>query len=147
MSFPVLFLSISSLRANTHNPLFAIRSHYGEEFRLDCVDARTDEVVGTALLSTQGILQMQRDETIQRDGALLVQCFRGPIVERGTRPGIKLMLRKGVKNAFGLEFYVSSREMSLEAGGAEFEKGTTMVDPFSCYDQVLCFVSKISPWI
>lgn len=97
-------------------------AHYGEEFRLDCVDAQTDEVVGTALLSTQGILQMQRDEAIHRYGASLFQCFRGPIVERGVRPGIKILLRKGVKNAFGLEFYVSSSEVGLD-GGTESEKG------------------------
>lgn len=98
-------------------------AHYGEEFRLDCVDAQTDEVVGTALLSTQGILQMQRDEVIQRYGASLFQCFRGPILERGVRPGIRVLLRKGVKNAFGLEFYVSSSEVGLEGRVTESEKG------------------------
>ena len=66
---------------------------------------------------------MQRDEVIQRYGASLFQCFRGPILERGARPGIKLLLRKGVKNAFGLEFYVSSSDVGLEGRGAESEKG------------------------
>ena len=108
--------------SHSHCLLHICRAHYGEEFRLDCVDAQTDEVVGTALLSTQGILQMQRDEAIHRYGASLFQCFRGPIVERGVRPGIKILLRKGVKNAFGLEFYVSSSEVGLD-GGTESEKG------------------------
>ena len=103
--------------------LIYCRAHYGEEFRLECVDAQTDEVVGTALLSTQGILQMQRDDAIRKYGASLFQCFRGPIVERGTRPGIKLLLRKGVKNAFGLDFYASSSEVGLEGRGTESEKG------------------------
>ena len=98
-------------------------SSYGEEFRLDCVDARTDQIVGSALLSTQGILQMQRDEVILKGGASLLQCFAGPIVERGVRPPMKLMLRKGVNKAFGLDFYVPPKEMSLESKDSVAEKG------------------------
>ena len=80
---------------------------------------------------------MQRDYVVQRDGVSLFQCFRGPIVERGTRTGIKLLLRRGVKNAFGLDFYVSSREIGLEGRGAESEKGTTVIVSAFCYDQVV----------
>jgi hypothetical protein len=98
-------------------------SSYGEEFRLDCVDARTDQIVGSALLSTQGILQMQRDEVILKGGASLLQCFAGPIVERGVRPPMKLMLRKGVNKAFGLDFYVPPKEMSLQSKDSVAEKG------------------------
>jgi hypothetical protein len=94
-------------------------SNYGEEFRLDCVDARTDQIVGSALLSTQGILQMQRDEVIFKYGASLLQCFSGPIVERGVRPPMKLILRKGVNKAFGLDFYIPPREFESRDGGAE----------------------------
>ena len=98
-------------------------SSYGEEFRLDCVDARTDQTVGSALLSTQGILQMQRDEVILKCGASLLQCFAGPIVERGIRAPTKLMLRKGVNKAFGLDFYVPPKEMSHESKDGTAEKG------------------------
>ena len=66
---------------------------------------------------------MQRDDAIQRHGASLFQFFRGPIVERRARPGIKVLLRKGVKGAFGLEFYLASSEVGLEGRGTEAEKG------------------------
>lgn len=89
-------------------------AHYGEEFRLDCLDARTDQIVGSALLSTQGILQMQRDEFISKYGASLFQCLKGPIVARGTCPPAKLMLRKGINKAFGLDFYITSKDVVAE---------------------------------
>jgi hypothetical protein len=70
--------------------------------------------VGTALLSTQGILQDQRDEEIKKHGASLFQCFRGPLVAKG-QSWKRVMLRTGVKNAFGLDFYVTSKEVASES--------------------------------
>jgi hypothetical protein len=78
--------------------------------------ARTDEVVGTALLSTQGILQDQRDEAIKKSGASLFQCFRGPLIAKG-QSWKRVMLRRGVKGAFGLDFYITSRGLASESIG------------------------------
>lgn len=100
-------------------------AHYGEEFRLDCIDAQTDEVVGSALVSTIGILQGQRDEIIKEHGASLFQLFHGPLVEKGKRT-MKLPLRQGFKNVFGLDFYVSQRQRALGVKELETEKGTIM---------------------
>jgi len=121
--------SVRTRPAYSGNPHFNSKqlemmvNNYGEEFRLDCVDARTDQIVGSALLSTQSILQMQRDEVISAYGSSLFQCLSGPIVERGVRPPMKLMLRKGVNKAFGLNFYIPHTETSLESRDGGAEKG------------------------
>lgn len=74
------------------------------EFRLDIIDASTDITVGTALLTTQGILQEQRDILITRYGASLFQFLKGPLQWKGKRL-LKLELRTGVKSGFGSDFY------------------------------------------
>eukprot|EP00934_Nitzschia_sp_Nitz4_P002896 Nitzschia sp. Nitz4//scaffold4_size323378//155410//158685//NITZ4_000662-RA/size323378-processed-gene-0.354-mRNA-1//-1//CDS//3329553405//2886//frame0 len=86
-------------------PIVLDVQHYAEEFRFDCVDASTDTVVGSVLLTSQQLLQVQRDEDIEENGASLVQCVRGPIVEKGRRSR-KLLLREGVSEAFGLACYI-----------------------------------------
>lgn len=83
--------------------------------------ARTDEVVGTTLLSTQGILQDQRDKAIQQHGASLFQCFVGPLVAKGQSPK-RVVLRAGIKTAFGLDYYISSKESASDS-----EKGKNMI--------------------
>lgn len=88
------------------------RPHYGEEFRFDCIDASTDDVIACALLSTQQLLQMQRDEAMTKSGASVLQFLRGPVVG-GEMRTLKLVLREGVKGAFGLNFCIPLEEPSL----------------------------------
>jgi hypothetical protein len=95
---------------NTGMPIFGsvemrfIVDDYGREFRLDVVDANTDKPVGTTVLTTQGMLQNQRDLVIQQEGVSLLQLFRGPVQCKGERI-MKLELRTGVKNGFGATFF------------------------------------------
>lgn len=126
-------------------------SHYGEEFRLDCVEVKTDEVVGSALLSTHGILQNQRDEFVEHNGASLFQFFRGPLLEKGKRT-MKVPFRRGVKNVFGLDFYVPSQQRALEFVGQESEKGQSfMCWPGSYFISssltIVTLLGAISGWL
>mmetsp|Transcript_14872 Transcript_14872/g.41407 ORF Transcript_14872/g.41407 Transcript_14872/m.41407 type:complete len:1532 (+) Transcript_14872:243-4838(+) len=96
-------------------------SHYGVEFRIDVVEADTDTIIGSAFLTTQGILQEQRDAYIAEHGVSLLQFFKGPIPWRGTRK-MKLMLRSGIKaGARSDEFYSSS---TSSKGSSVRHKGT-----------------------
>jgi hypothetical protein len=70
--------------------------HYGVQFRIDVVEAETEMIVGSALLTTQGILQEQRDMYIAQHGASVFQFLKGPIPFVGKRK-LKLELRSGIK--------------------------------------------------
>jgi hypothetical protein len=96
--------------------MFYFRPHYGMEFKLEVIDAGTDVAVGTALITSQGILQEQRDLVVGAGGNPLLQCLRGPIRFEGKRKVI-LELRKGVKSGFSTDFFVSGKS-SRESGGA-----------------------------
>jgi len=80
-------------------------SHYGVAFRIDVVEADTDAIIGSALLTTQGILQEQRDAYIAEHGVSLLQFLKGPIAWIGTR-NMKLRLQSGIKVGASVdEFY------------------------------------------
>lgn len=81
---------------------------YGQEFRLDVVDANTDKPVGSNVLTTQGMLQVQRDLHVQHQGVSLLEVLRGPTQFKGQRL-MKLELRTGVKHGFGPAFFDASR--------------------------------------
>ena len=74
------------------------RKHYGEEFRFDVVDAGTDVIVGTSLLTTHGLIMDQKDEILRKKGPSILQIFRGPLVWKGKR-SMKLLLRNEGKGA------------------------------------------------
>eukprot|EP00536_Pseudo-nitzschia_multiseries_P006667 jgi/Psemu1/255572/estExt_Genewise1Plus.C_1450049 len=83
-------------------------SHYGVDFRIDVVEANTDTIIGSAFLTTQGILQEQRDAYIAERGVSLLQFFKGPIPWMGTRK-VRLVLQSGIKaGASADEFYSSN---------------------------------------
>ena len=102
-------------------------SHYGVQFRIDVVEADTDTIVGSALLTTQGILQMQRDSYIAEHGVSLIQFLKGPIPWMGKRK-MKLKLRSGINgNASTDEFFslpppkssgIASKSSAAEKTGA-----------------------------
>lgn len=81
-------------------------SHYGVEFRIDVVEADTDTIVGSTFLTTQGILQEQRDAYIAENGASLLQFLKGPIPWMSTRK-MKLKLRSGIKAGASADEYYS----------------------------------------
>jgi len=79
-------------------------SHYGAEYKLEVVDVNTDKPVGACLLSAQGLLQWQRDEKIRQGLISLLDMSQKSDPRR-----VKLELRTGVKDAFGLNFYNASK--------------------------------------
>ncbi|VEU38305.1 unnamed protein product [Pseudo-nitzschia multistriata] len=93
-------------------------SHYGVAFRIDVVEADRDTIIGSALLTTQGILQEQRDAYIAEHGISLLQFLNGPIPWMGTRK-MKLPLQSGIKvGAKTDDFYaLNSKDSSSQQKG------------------------------
>jgi hypothetical protein len=90
--------------------------HYGMEYKLEVVDANTDKPIGSCLLSTQGLLQWQRDDMFAQTDRILLSLFH---LRKYSEPRrVKLELRTGVKDGFGLNFYNSS-----EVVGSSTNKG------------------------
>lgn len=81
-------------------------SHYGTEFKIEVVDATTDMPIGTKLLTTQGLLQWQRDN-IGWGLSLSSVMNEEPISLE--KLDVCLELRANVKTGFGIDFYNSSR--------------------------------------
>ena len=91
----------------SHN-CFPHSAHYGTEFRIEVIDATTDKPVGTSLLTTQGLLQMQRDNLIAEEGLTISSILSYGRRQRNMRK-FHLELRTGVKSGFGLDFYNSGK--------------------------------------
>ena len=81
--------------------------HYGSEFRIEVVDASTDTSVGTALLSTQGLLQWQRDDSASESNIFF--SLEPPKPMEVKKRSCIFELRTGVKRGFGLDFYNSGK--------------------------------------
>ena len=121
-------------------------SHYGVEFRIDVVDADTDTIVGSTFLTTQGILQQQRDAYIANNGALLFQFLRGPIPWMETRK-VKLNLRSGMKTGANADEYFTlapkesgssgliSGWVEISVGIEEFYSRLYGQNPIECSDR------------
>ena len=76
--------------------------HYGTEYRIEVIDANTDQVVGTALFPAQSLLQWQRDEMSTSTSHPL----RSKLDIRAQREMHKkkvIELRQGGKSGFGLD--------------------------------------------
>ena len=84
------------------------RPHYGTEFRIEVVDASTEAIIGTTLLTTHGLLQDQRDLVVSQGGVPLLECLNGPLCFKSMR-AVTLELRKGVKFGGSSDFFVSSK--------------------------------------
>jgi hypothetical protein len=74
------------------------RNHYGEEFRLELVDASTDVLVGISSMTAHSLILDQKDELGLREGYSLFQALRGPVIWKGKRT-IKLLLRHDKKGS------------------------------------------------
>jgi hypothetical protein len=78
--------------------------HYGCAYRIDLVDALTDKPIGSSFLTTQSILQLQRDSDF---GGGLFQFLNFFGVNQRTPPKIPLRidLRHDMKDATTLEYF------------------------------------------
>ena len=102
-AYPIFYQYINAVW-----PYCPFSPNYGTEYRLEIVDATTDNTVGTALLTTQGLLQEQRDLVVAQGGTPLLRILDGPVCFRGKRR-LKLELRSGVRNGFSADFYITPR--------------------------------------
>ena len=84
------------------------RLHYGTEFRIEVLDASTDASIGSTLITTQGLLQWQRDRIVENGGMKLETILAQSAMDVEKRKMI-LELRTGVKTGFGLDFYNSAK--------------------------------------
>ena len=93
-------------------------SHYGVQYRIDVVESDTDMIIGSAVLTTQGILQAQRDLYISEHGVSLFQSLKGPIPWMGKQK-MRLSLRSGIKGDASTDDFFS---LSTPKGNASLEK-------------------------
>jgi len=100
------------------------RPHYGTEFRIELIDATTDKPVGTSLITTQGLLQEQRDYLVEEKKVPFLSFVR-PIRFEGTRRMVK-ELRAGLKPGFSSSEYYASRTGGVSTDG-EVRPGKTCV--------------------
>jgi hypothetical protein len=88
------------------------RPHYGTEFRIELVDATTDRTIGTGLITTQGLLQQQRDYLIEDQRVPFITFLR-PIRFTDVRR-LVIELRAGVKSGFSFDFYAQPKGTSSD---------------------------------
>lgn len=86
------------------------RLHYGTEFRIECVDASTDKPIGTSLITTQSLLQQQRDYLIEEKKVPFLSFVR-PIRFTELRR-ITVELRAGLKSGFSTDFFSPTKAVS-----------------------------------
>jgi hypothetical protein len=80
--------------------------HYGMEYKLEVIDSNTDKPIGSYLLSAQSLLQWQRDDMFSSMDKILHSFFH---LRKFSEPRrVKLELRTGVKDGYGLNYYNSS---------------------------------------
>jgi len=80
--------------------------HYGMEYKLEVIDSNTDKPIGSYLLSAQSLLQWQRDDMFASMDKILLSFFHLRNFSEPRR--VKLELRTGVKDGYGLNYYNSS---------------------------------------
>jgi hypothetical protein len=89
--------------------------HYGTEFLVELVDATTDKPVGATLITTQCMLQMQRDALAEESIFSYLFLMKGrKKLHKGLR--LSLALREGIKKGFGYDFFVESKTQSSTVG-------------------------------
>ena len=90
--------------------------HYGTEFRIEILDASSDASIGSSLITTQGLLQWQRDK-VASEGALSFSTIKYQQPLEGQKRNAILELRTGVKSGFGLDFYKSGKLSTSSRAG------------------------------
>ena len=76
------------------------------EYRLEVIDATTDRAVGTGFLTTQGLLQQQRDYLVEEKRVPFLSFLRAPIRCTELRP-LVVELRTGFKP--GVDFFTPTK--------------------------------------
>ena len=83
--------------------------HYGTEYRIEVIDANTDQVVGTALFPAQSLLQWQRDE-MSTSTSLPLRSKLDIRAQREFHKKKTIELRQGVKSGFGLDYFNTAKK-------------------------------------
>ena len=83
------------------------RAHYGVDFFIEVVDAVTDRPVGTTVLTTQGLLQQQRDLMLESGQVAIFKVGKSPPTFKGKQRMV-LELRTGIKSGVSSDFFVSA---------------------------------------
>ncbi len=99
------------------------RPHYGTEFRVELVDATTDKSLGMTLLTTQCVLQYQRDLLVSQQGISFLSLFNGPTSFKNPIP-LTLELRSGMKTGYGAEFFAPSIPSGEKGGLGKSSNGS-----------------------
>ena len=74
------------------------------EYRIDVIDAATDKAIGTGLITTQGLLQQQRDYLVEEKRLPFLSFLLKPILFTDMRR-IVIELRAALKNGYSNDFY------------------------------------------
>jgi hypothetical protein len=91
--------------------LLCSRKHYGTVFRIDVIDATTDKAIGSSIVTTQGILQRQRDFLIEeKQMPFLYFLMQGPLQFDKVRR-LVLELRTGLNEN---EFFNQSKQQQQQ---------------------------------
>ena len=134
---------------------FNNRMHHGTEFRIEVFDAAKDKPVGCTLLSTQGLLQWQRDE-LEKEGEF---AFTSTLTQKPMKAKKRkriLELRTGVKKGFGLDFYNAGKSSGTIRSGTIFVLSTISGKSVYFFDltylpsilhTLLVGLGEISGWI
>jgi hypothetical protein len=96
--------------------LSRFRPHYGMEYRIDVIDATTDKSIGAGLITTQGLLQQQRDYLLEEKRLPFLSFVRKPIRFSEMRR-IVIELRAGLKNGYSNDFYTPAKLRLSSAEG------------------------------
>jgi hypothetical protein len=89
--------------------------HYGEEFKVELIEANSDSVVGTGLLSAQMILQQQRDHLVETQPFL---SFIKPLRFDQLRPVTVELRYFGGRLTNALDYYDPQQRSPSDADAA-----------------------------
>jgi hypothetical protein len=111
------------------------RPHYGMEYRIDVIDATTDKAIGTGLITTQGLLQQQRDYLLEEKQLPFLSFIRKPIHFTEMRR-IVIELRAGLRNGYSNDFYTPAKSR-LSSSDGEVHIGDIIgcVELFACLEE------------
>jgi hypothetical protein len=86
------------------------------EYRIDVIDATTDKAIGTGLITTQGLLQQQRDYLVEEKRLPFLSFLLKPIRFADMRR-IVIELRAALKHGYSSDFYTPVKTRSSLSDG------------------------------
>ena len=81
------------------------------EYRIDVVDATNDKVIGTGLITAQGLLQQQRDFLVEEKRSPFLSFILKPIHFTEMRR-VVIELRAALKHGYRNDFYTPLKSRS-----------------------------------